>query len=163
MTTEMMRTVFWKRHFTFVWGLALTYFYFMREPLSYYWSYHYKDSFRTRYFMFQSGFSSNDCRTPVVRPRRGKVVLLLVVLAVLGAVRSNSENCLNIHFRRFTDPHKIQIPKAHDAYYPMTPPWWQWQRHTQRQRQRQRQNFQEESLPVYISFPTKCCNRYIYI
>ena len=42
--------------------------------------------------------------------------------------------------------HKIQIPKAHDAYYPMTPPWWQWQRHTQRQRQRQRQNFQEDGM-----------------
>ena len=49
-----------------------------------------------------------------VRPRRGKVVLGLVVV-VLGAVRSNSENCPNIHFLRFTDPHKIQIPKAHDA------------------------------------------------
>ena len=23
----------------------------------------------------------------------------------------------------------IHIPKAHDAYYPLTPPWWQWQRH----------------------------------
>ena len=34
----------------------------------------------------------------------------------------------------------IHIPKAHDTYYPLTPPWWQWQRHTQRQRQRQRQN-----------------------
>ena len=100
------------------------------------------------------------CRTPVVRPRRGKVVLVVLVVLV-GAVRSNSENCPIIHFRCFTDPHKIQIPKAHDAYYPMTPPWWQWQRHTQRQRQRQRQNFQEESLPVYISFLTKCCNRYI--
>ena len=53
-----------------------------------------------------------------VRPRRGKVVLVLG----LGAVRSNSENCPNIHFLRFTDPHEIQIPKAHDAYYPMTPP-----------------------------------------
>ena len=62
----------------------------------------------------------------MVRPRRGKVVLVLLVLVVVvvlvGAVRSNSENCPIIHFRRFTDPHKIQIPKAHDAYYPMTPP-----------------------------------------
>ena len=63
----------------------------------------------------------------MVRPRRGKVVLVLLVLVLVlvvlvGAVRSNSENCPNIHFRRFTDPHKIQIPKAHDAYYPMTPP-----------------------------------------
>ena len=63
----------------------------------------------------------------MVRPRRGKVVLVLVlvvlVLVVLvGAIRSNSENCPIIHFRCFTDPHKIQIPKAHDAYYPMTPP-----------------------------------------
>ena len=26
----------------------------------------------------------------------------------------------------------IHIPKAHDTYYPLTPPWWQWQiqRHT---------------------------------
>ena len=64
----------------------------------------------------------------MVQPRRGKVVLVLVlvlvlvVLVVVGAVRSNSENCPNIHFLRFTDPHKTQIPKAHDAYYPMTPP-----------------------------------------
>ena len=67
---------------------------------------------------------ANICRTPVVRPRRGKVVLVLLVLVVVlvGAVRSNSENCPIIHFRFFTDPHKIQIPKAHDAYYPMTPP-----------------------------------------
>ena len=57
-----------------------------------------------------------------VRPRRGKVVLGLVLVVLVGAVRSNSENCPNIHFLRFTDPHEIQIPKAHDAYYPMTPP-----------------------------------------
>ena len=36
-----------------------------------------------------------------VRPRRGKVV----VLVVLRTVRSNSENCPNIHFPCFTDPH----------------------------------------------------------
>ena len=38
-----------------------------------------------------------------VRPRRGKVVV--VVLLVVRTVRSNSENCPNIHFPCFTDPH----------------------------------------------------------
>ena len=35
----------------------------------------------------------------------------------------------------------VHIMKAHDTFYPLTPPWWwQWQRqgHTQRQRQRQK-------------------------
>ena len=59
----------------------------------------------------------NVCRTPVVRPRRGKVVVLVVL--VVGAVRSNSGNCPKIHFQCFTDPLEIQIPKAHDAYYSM--------------------------------------------
>ena len=37
-----------------------------------------------------------------VRPRRGKV---LVVVVLVRTVRSNSENCPNIHFPCFTDPH----------------------------------------------------------
>ena len=42
-----------------------------------------------------------------VRPRRGKVVLLVLVVVVLlvRTVRSDSEYCPNIHFRCFTDPH----------------------------------------------------------
>ena len=41
----------------------------------------------------------------VVRPRRGKVVVVVVVVLVFRTVRSNSENCPNIHFPCFTDPH----------------------------------------------------------
>ena len=113
-------------------------------------------------FVMYSFCQTSTSPTLPVQPKRGKVVVVVVLLLLLlGTVRYESKYRPIIHFRCFTDPHKIQIPKAHDTYYPMTPPWWQWQRHTQIQRQRQRQNFKEESLPVYISLLTKCCNRYI--
>ena len=62
------------------------------------------------------------------------------------------------HFRCFTDPHNHTYSESSWHELSTDAPVMT-RRHTQRQRQRQ--NFQEESLPVYISFLTKCCNRYI--
>ena len=59
----------------------------------------------------------------------------------------------------------IHIPKAHDTYYPLTPPWWQWQiqRHTQRQRQRQTRGrtVPRRWLPTYISISLLCNINYL--